>query len=125
LHLPPGVLGNRDAARLGDTFDPRRDVDAVAKDVFPFDDDVADVDADPELDRRGFGATGIALPKLPLNFDGTVKASTALANSTSAPSPMSLTMRPEWAAIVGSINSRLRAFRRARVPASSKPMRRE
>ena len=60
-----------DAARLGDTLDPRRDVDTVAEDVFPFDDDVADVDADPELDRSGFGATGIALPKLPLNFDGT------------------------------------------------------
>ena len=54
-----------------------------------------------------------------------VTASTALANSTSAPSPMSLTMRPEWAAIVGSISSRRKAFRRASVPASSMPMRRE
>jgi len=31
-----------------------------------------------------------------------VTASTALANSTNAPSPMSLTIRPEWAAIAGS-----------------------
>ena len=52
-------------------------------------------------------------------------ASTALANSTSAPSPMSLTIRPEWAAISGSMRSRLMAFKRARVPASSIPMRRE
>ena len=44
---------------------------------------------------------------------------------TSTPSPISLTIRPEWAAIIGSINSRLSAFRRERVPASSIPMRRE
>jgi putative ABC transport system substrate-binding protein len=37
----------------------------------------------------------------------------------------SLTIRPEWAAIAGSISSRLKAFRRARVLASSIPMRRE
>ena len=69
LHLPPSVLGNRDAARFGNALDPRRDVDAVAKDVLALDDDVADIDADPELDRIGLGATGIVLPKLSLNFD--------------------------------------------------------
>ena len=69
LHLPPGVLGNRDAARFGNALDPRRDVDAVAKDILALDDDVADIDPDPELDRIGFGATGIVLPKLSLNFD--------------------------------------------------------
>ena len=69
LHLPPSVLGNRDAARFGNALDPRRDVDAVAKDILAFDDDVADVDPDPELDRIGFGATGIVLPKLSLNLD--------------------------------------------------------
>ena len=46
-------------------------------------------------------------------------------NSTNAPSPISLTIRPEWAAITGSISSRLKVFRRARVLASSIPMRRE
>ena len=60
----------RDTARLGDAFDPRRDVDAVAKDILAFDDDVADIDADPELDRIGLGTTGIVLAKLSLNFDG-------------------------------------------------------
>jgi hypothetical protein len=54
-----------------------------------------------------------------------VTASTALANSTKAPSPMSLTIRPEWAAIVGSISSRRKALSRDSVPASSMPMRRE
>ena len=64
LHLPPSVLGNRDAAGFGDALDPRRDVDAVTKDVLALDDDVADIDANPELDRIGLGATGIVLPKL-------------------------------------------------------------
>ena len=36
-----------------------------------------------------------------------VTASTALANSTKTPSPVSLTMRPAWAAIFGSMISRL------------------
>ena len=70
LHLPPSVLGNRDAARLGDAFDPRRNVDAVAEDIVALDDDVADIDADPKPDRIGHGAAGVALPKLSLNFDG-------------------------------------------------------
>ena len=69
-HLPPGVLGNGDPARFGDALDPRRNVDAVAKDIVTFDDDVSDVDPDPEPNRIGFGATGLVLPKLSLNFDG-------------------------------------------------------
>ena len=32
-------------------------------------DDVADVDADPKLDRIGLGATGIVLAELSLDFD--------------------------------------------------------
>ena len=58
------------AARLGNAFDPCRNIDAVAKNVLALDDDVADVDTYPELYRIGLGATGIALPKLSLNFDG-------------------------------------------------------
>ena len=49
-------------------------------------------------------------------------ASTTLANSTSVPSPISLTMRPLWAAIVGSINSARHACKLASVPVSSAPM---
>ena len=44
-----------------------------------------------------------------------VTASTALPNSTSAPSPMSLNVRPECAAISESKMSRLMAFKRASV----------
>ena len=47
-----------DAAGLGEHFEPRRDVDAVAKDVVVLDDHVAEIDADAELDpprRRDVG----------------------------------------------------------------------
>jgi hypothetical protein len=69
LHLPPGVLGNRDTARFGDALDTSCDIDAVAKNVVALDNDVAHVDADSELDRISF-ITGVR-PKLSLNFDGT------------------------------------------------------
>src|SRR6516165_357727 len=49
-----------DAARLGQAFEPGRDVDAIAKDVAVLDDDVADVDADAELDTTVRGQRGIA-----------------------------------------------------------------
>ena len=70
LHLPPRVLGDRNAARFGDAFDPRRDVDAVAKDILALDDDIADVDPDAEADRIDFGVGGFALAKLSLDFNG-------------------------------------------------------
>jgi hypothetical protein len=61
LHLPPSILRNRDTARFGDALDPRRDVDAVAKDILAVYDDIADVDADAKLDRIGLGAARVAL----------------------------------------------------------------
>ena len=55
LHLPPRVFGDRNAARFGDAFDPRRDVDAVAKDILAHDDDIPDVYPDAEAERINFG----------------------------------------------------------------------
>jgi hypothetical protein len=52
-------------------------------------------------------------------------ASTTLANSTSSPSPVVLTMRPRYSAIVGSITSARSAFSRRNVPSSSAPISRE
>src|SRR5258708_36097310 len=49
-------------------------------------------------------------------------ASTTLANSTSMPSPVVLTMRPLCSAIFGSISSRRCALSRASVPSSSAPI---
>jgi hypothetical protein len=41
---------NANAARLGQAFEAGGDIDAVAEDVAVLDDDVADVDANAELD---------------------------------------------------------------------------
>ena len=92
--LPIGVIGDANAARLGDAFQPRRDVDAVAEDVVAVDDDVADIDADAELDPVSCGTSAFcaAMPRWTSTAQRT--ASTALANSTSMPSPVVLTMRP-------------------------------
>lgn len=52
LTLVVDHVGSQDAALRRLTFQPHRDIDAVAEDVVPLDDDVAEIDADPELDRR-------------------------------------------------------------------------
>jgi hypothetical protein len=52
-------------------------------------------------------------------------ASTALANSTRAPSPVSLTRRPLYFVRTGSRCSERFLRRRASVPLSSRPIRRE
>ena len=50
-----------DAARLAHRLQPGGDVHAVAEDVAAIDDDIADVDANPELDPVVIGDTGIGL----------------------------------------------------------------
>jgi hypothetical protein len=69
-NLPPSVLRNRDAARFSNSLDQCCDVDAISQDVLTLNDDVADVDAYPELDRICLGPTGIVFSKLSLNLDG-------------------------------------------------------
>jgi hypothetical protein len=52
------VIGNADAAGFRNPFETCRDIDAVAEDIVVVKDDVADVNADPELDphlRRNIG----------------------------------------------------------------------
>ena len=39
-----------DSARVGQRFEARRHIDAIAEDVVAVDDDVADVDADPKVE---------------------------------------------------------------------------
>ena len=46
-HLTKSVFGDADAAGFGDAFEPRRDVDAVAEDIVPLDQNVAEMDPDP------------------------------------------------------------------------------
>ena len=59
--MPPGSAS---------AFEPRRDVDAVAEDVVVLDDDVAQVDADAELDALVGRDAGVALGHLALHLDG-------------------------------------------------------
>src|SRR5215467_5679195 len=61
---------NHDAARLSQRFQPRRYVDAIAKNVVTINDDVADIDTDTELDAFLSGDIGIALNHAALDVDG-------------------------------------------------------
>src|SRR5262249_10324746 len=62
-----------DAPRLCQTLQTRSHVDPVSKDVFPVDDDVALVDAHPELDTLLLRHLGITFRHPTLNLDGTPK----------------------------------------------------
>ena len=59
-----------DPAGLGERFEPRGDIDAVAEDVVVLDDDVAEVDADAEVDALVGGDIGVALGHPALHRDG-------------------------------------------------------
>ena len=70
LHLPIGVLGQTDRARLGDALQSRGDVDAVAHQVaVALLDDVAEVNADAKLDAPVRRHAGVALDHAVLHFD--------------------------------------------------------
>ena len=60
-----------DAAGLGERFQPRRDVDAVAEDVVTIGDDVPDVDADAKPDAPLAGRLGFAVDHPTLHLGGT------------------------------------------------------
>ena len=63
--------GYANPARLGDPFQSGRDIHPVAVDVVALDDDVAEVDADPEYDPLFLRGPGIALGHPPLHRDRT------------------------------------------------------
>ncbi len=59
-----------DAAWRGQRFEPRGDVDAVAKDVVVLDNDVAEIDPDTKQDTPIFGNLGVAIDHGALDLDG-------------------------------------------------------
>ena len=61
--------GHGDAAGPGDAFEPRGDIDPVAKDVVVLDDHVAKVDADAELDPAVLRHVGVAGSHLALDVE--------------------------------------------------------
>ncbi|MGA8398931.1 MAG: hypothetical protein WB697_03535 [Stellaceae bacterium] len=72
----------------------RSDVDPVAEDVVLIDNDVAEIDADTELDPSLGRHFRLALSHSGLHLQADCTASTTRANSISNPSPVVLTMRP-------------------------------
>ena len=66
-----GIVGDADAARLSNSLQPRRDVDAVTKDIVFIDDDVADMNADAEFDPEFLRNTGVLFGHAALDLDGT------------------------------------------------------
>jgi hypothetical protein len=69
--LTIGVLGKADRARLGDSFEPRGDVDAVPHEIaVALLDDVADMDPDAEDNAPILRHAGVALDHRVLHLDG-------------------------------------------------------
>ena len=83
-----------DRTRLGQAFQPRSDIDAVAVKVAALDDDVAEIDPMRSTIWRAFGKAAFASAMRRCSSMAAVTALTALANSMSTPSPMTFAMRP-------------------------------
>jgi hypothetical protein len=63
-------VGNADPTGLGECFEARRDIDAVAKDVAALGDDVAEVDANAKPDAPLVGRLGLAVDHPALHLGG-------------------------------------------------------
>jgi hypothetical protein len=71
LHLPICLLRQTNGTRLGDAFQSRGNVDAVAHEVaVALLDDIAHMDADPELDAALRRKASVALDHAVLHLDG-------------------------------------------------------
>jgi hypothetical protein len=64
------IARNADPARLGQSFEAGSNVDAVSIDVVAFDDDVADVDADPKGEALLRRPGSLVLGESPLDLGG-------------------------------------------------------
>src|SRR5258708_18337722 len=71
-HLPKSVSGNADTAGFGNAFEPCRDVDAVAEDVVPLDQNIAEMDADAPFHAAFAGNPRIAFRRQVLQCEGAV-----------------------------------------------------
>jgi hypothetical protein len=89
------------------------------------DDDVAEIDADAELDAALVGEPVIAQRHLALQFDRAVHRIDDAGKLDQQPVTGGLDMRPRCSAIFGSDTSRRRSVKAACVPSSSAPISRE
>ena len=73
LDLPEGVVGDANPAGLGDAFQTRCDIDAVAHQIaVALLHDVAEMDADPKFDALVGRDPSVALDHRPLDFNGAI-----------------------------------------------------
>jgi hypothetical protein len=63
-------IRNADAATLRNALKARRYIDSIAKDIVPINDNVADIDANAELDLLARRRIGISFQHRALNVDG-------------------------------------------------------
>ena len=120
-------IGDGYPAGIGQSLDPRRDVDAAALDQRS---SPSTITAPRMMAMRSSMRLAAATPASCSGIDCCTSTaqrttSTTLANSTSRPSPVVLTMRPWCSAIFGSTSSRRSALRGSSVPSSSAPISRE
>ena len=69
-HLIMNRIGDEHSAGIGQSLDPRRDVDAVAIEVVALDDHIAEIDADAHFDAAVPRDTRVPLGHRLLHFDG-------------------------------------------------------
>ena len=66
-------LRDADGARLGERLEPGGDVDAIAKDVVAVDDDVAEIDTDPQFETALGRDRVVDGARCSLHLDGAVQ----------------------------------------------------
>ena len=121
-HLTVGVLGKTDRAGLGNSLQSRGDVDAVAHQVaVALLDDVAEMDADAELDAALGRQARVAFDQAALDFDRAADGVDDAAELDDRAVASALDDRPWCTEMVGSIRSLRSARSRASVRSSSAP----
>ena len=67
------IVGDADAAWLGDSLEARGDIDAIAENIVVVDDDVADVNADAKFDPEFRRHVDVLLSHLALDLHRTAR----------------------------------------------------
>ena len=89
-HMTPDIGGDADAARRGEALEARRDIDAVAVNVVRRHDDVAEIDADAQIDAAVLRQPGVPREDDPLHVQGTAHRFDHIAELDESPAATSL-----------------------------------
>jgi hypothetical protein len=123
LDLLDDVVGHADATRIGDAFETGGRVHAIPENVAAIEYNIADIDADAEVDPCFLRHLSVSLGQPRWTSIAQRTASTALPNSASSPSPVFLTTCPRCSAIFG-FTKEDRCSRSWRRSLSSRPLKR-